>query len=55
MILGFFMLRVFFVKCGCVCSGGMNGYISLCAGDPCPPVFSSPVEGMDDIIDNQVM
>ncbi|KAK9065051.1 hypothetical protein SSX86_016434 [Deinandra increscens subsp. villosa] len=36
-------------------SGGMNGYISLCAGDPCPPVFSSPVEGMDDIMDNQVI
>ncbi|KVH96391.1 5'-3' exoribonuclease [Cynara cardunculus var. scolymus] len=36
-------------------SGGMNGYISLCAGDPCPPIFSSPVEGMDDIMDNQVI
>ncbi|KAL8229360.1 hypothetical protein R6Q57_014260 [Mikania cordata] len=36
-------------------SGGMNGYISLCAGDPCPPVFTSPVDGMDDIIDNQVI
>ncbi|KAI3824363.1 hypothetical protein L1987_05821 [Smallanthus sonchifolius] len=36
-------------------SGAMNGYISLCAGDPCPPVFSSPVHGMDDIMDNQVI
>ncbi|KAI3813891.1 hypothetical protein L1987_18626 [Smallanthus sonchifolius] len=36
-------------------SGGMNGYISLCAGDPCPPIFSSPVHGMDDIMDNQVI
>ncbi|KAD0994771.1 hypothetical protein E3N88_43445 [Mikania micrantha] len=36
-------------------SGGMNGYISLCAGDPCPPVFTSPVDRMDDIIDNQVI
>ncbi|KAI7755398.1 hypothetical protein M8C21_014045 [Ambrosia artemisiifolia] len=36
-------------------SGGMNGYISLCAGDPCPPIFSSPVHGMDDILDNQVI
>lgn len=36
-------------------SGGMNGYLSLCGGDPCPPVFSSPVHGMDDIMDNQVI
>lgn len=36
-------------------SGGMNGYISLCSGDPCPPIFRSPVEGMDDIMDNQVI
>nr|GEU37307.1 5'-3' exoribonuclease 3 [Tanacetum cinerariifolium] len=33
----------------------MNGYLSLCGGDPCPPVFSSPVVGMDDIMDNQVI
>uniref|UniRef100_A0A7N0V271 5'-3' exoribonuclease n=1 Tax=Kalanchoe fedtschenkoi TaxID=63787 RepID=A0A7N0V271_KALFE len=38
-----------------VASGGMNGYISLCNGDPCPPVFRSPVEGMKDIMDNQVI
>ncbi|KAI8548928.1 hypothetical protein RHMOL_Rhmol07G0311400 [Rhododendron molle] len=37
------------------CSGGMNGYISLCAGDPCPPIFRSPVFGMEDIMDNQVI
>ncbi|KAJ8427071.1 hypothetical protein Cgig2_008940 [Carnegiea gigantea] len=37
------------------CSGGMNGYICLCAGDPCPPIFRSPVAGMDDIVDNQVI
>ncbi|KAM7518175.1 hypothetical protein LguiB_017137 [Lonicera macranthoides] len=36
-------------------SGGMNGFISLCAGDPCPPIFRSPVEGMDAIKDNQVI
>ncbi|XP_023770012.1 5'-3' exoribonuclease 3 isoform X1 [Lactuca sativa] len=36
-------------------SGGMNGYLSLCGGDPCPPIFSSPVDGMDDIMDNQVI
>ncbi|GFZ10384.1 5'-3' exoribonuclease 3 [Actinidia rufa] len=36
-------------------SGGMNGYISLCAGDPCPPIFRSPVTGMEDIMDNQVI
>lgn len=38
-----------------ICSGGMNGYLSLCDGDPCPPVFRSPVKGMEDIMDNQVM
>ncbi|KAK9748447.1 hypothetical protein RND81_02G058200 [Saponaria officinalis] len=36
-------------------SGGMNGYICLCAGDPCPPIFRSPVNGLDDIVDNQVI
>lgn len=36
-------------------SGGMNGFISLCAGDSCPPIFRSPVEGMQDIMDNQVI
>jgi 5'-3' exoribonuclease 2 len=36
-------------------SGGMNGYLSLCGGDPCPPIFRSPVEGMQDIMDNQVI
>ncbi|CAK9178431.1 unnamed protein product [Ilex paraguariensis] len=36
-------------------SGGMCGYISLCAGDPCPPIFRSPVTGMEDIMDNQVI
>ncbi|XP_043713419.1 5'-3' exoribonuclease 3-like isoform X2 [Telopea speciosissima] len=36
-------------------SGGMNGYLSLCSGDPCPPVFKSPVAGMEDIMNNQVI
>ncbi|XP_073294880.1 5'-3' exoribonuclease 3 [Primulina huaijiensis] len=36
-------------------SGGMNGYISLCFGDPCPPVFRSPVGGMEDVTNNQVI
>ncbi|KAL6843380.1 hypothetical protein ACP4OV_027093 [Aristida adscensionis] len=36
-------------------SGGMNGYIALCGGDPCPPVFRSPVDGLQDIMDNQVI
>jgi len=36
-------------------SGGMNGYITLCSGDPCPPIFRSPVDGLEDIMDNQVM
>lgn len=33
----------------------MNGYICLSAGEPCPPIFRSPVSGMEDIVDNQVM
>ncbi|CAO2200749.1 unnamed protein product, partial [Urochloa humidicola] len=36
-------------------SGGMNGYIALCSGDPSPPVFRSPVDGLEDIMDNQVI
>ncbi|CAN4122961.1 unnamed protein product [Withania somnifera] len=36
-------------------SGGMNGYISLCMGDPCPPIFRAPIDGMEDIMDNQVI
>ncbi|XP_021771557.1 5'-3' exoribonuclease 3-like isoform X1 [Chenopodium quinoa] len=42
-------------KARAACSGGMNGYICLCAGDPCPPIFRSPVSGMEDIVDNQVI
>lgn len=38
-----------------MCSGGMNGYISPCAGDPHPPIFRSPVEGLEDIMGNQVL
>ncbi|CAI0435299.1 unnamed protein product [Linum tenue] len=37
------------------CSDGMNGYISPCAGDTHPPVFRSPVTGMEDILDNEVI
>ncbi|EXC00968.1 5'-3' exoribonuclease 3 [Morus notabilis] len=37
------------------CSDGMNGYLSPCGGEPCPPVFRSPVSGMEDIMDNQVI
>ncbi|KAL5847801.1 hypothetical protein ACOSQ3_011325 [Xanthoceras sorbifolium] len=36
-------------------SGGMNGYLSPCGGDPHPPIFRSPVDGMEDIMDNQVI
>ncbi|XP_047326533.1 5'-3' exoribonuclease 3-like [Impatiens glandulifera] len=36
-------------------SGGMNGYISLCNGEPCPRIFRSPVKGLMDIADNQVI
>ncbi|KAG4964092.1 hypothetical protein JHK82_040757 [Glycine max] len=37
------------------CSGGMNGYISLCGGEPCPPIFRSPIASMEDIMDNHVI
>ncbi|KAI3883737.1 hypothetical protein MKX03_036230, partial [Papaver bracteatum] len=33
----------------------MNGYLSLCNGYPCPPVFRSPVSEMEDIMNNQVI
>ncbi|XP_062095563.1 5'-3' exoribonuclease 3-like isoform X2 [Humulus lupulus] len=36
-------------------SEGMNGYLSPCGGEPCPPVFRSPVSGLEDIMDNQVI
>ncbi|XP_017235687.1 5'-3' exoribonuclease 3 isoform X2 [Daucus carota subsp. sativus] len=36
-------------------SGGMNGYISLCDGLPCVPISKSPVEGIDDIMNTQVI
>jgi 5'-3' exoribonuclease 2 len=37
------------------CSDGMNGYLSPCAGDTHPPIFRSPVVGMEDILANEVM
>ncbi|CAN1819039.1 5'-3' exoribonuclease 3, partial [Linum perenne] len=36
-------------------SDGMHGYISPCAGDTHPPVFRSPVAGMEDVLDNEVI
>ncbi|XP_048226766.1 5'-3' exoribonuclease 3 isoform X2 [Ricinus communis] len=36
-------------------SDGMNGYISPCSGDTHPPIFRSPVAGMEDILDNGVI
>lgn len=36
-------------------SGGMNGFVGLCNGDACPAVFTSPVEGMPNILDNQAL
>lgn len=38
-----------------VASGGMNGFLGLCNGDACPPIFTSPVEGMPSILDNKVL
>ncbi|KAJ1267599.1 hypothetical protein BS78_07G069000 [Paspalum vaginatum] len=36
-------------------SGEMNGYIALCGGDPSPPIFRCPIDGLEDIMDNQVI
>lgn len=36
-------------------SDGMNGYLSPCAGDTHPPIFRSPVVGMEDILANEVI
>ncbi|KAJ9542177.1 hypothetical protein OSB04_028683 [Centaurea solstitialis] len=36
-------------------SGGMDGYLSLPAGDPAPRVYKSPIDGMEDIIDNRAI
>ncbi|OMO87438.1 5'-3' exoribonuclease, partial [Corchorus capsularis] len=36
-------------------SDGMNGYISLCAGDTQPPIFRSPIKDMEDILANEVI
>ncbi|XP_021902782.1 5'-3' exoribonuclease 3 [Carica papaya] len=33
----------------------MNGYISPCFGDTHPPIFRSPVAGMEDILANEVI
>ncbi|CAN8234583.1 unnamed protein product [Cochlearia groenlandica] len=36
-------------------SDGMNGYLSPCSGETHPPVFRSPMKGMEDILANQVI
>uniref|UniRef100_A0A0C9S9W9 5'-3' exoribonuclease n=1 Tax=Wollemia nobilis TaxID=56998 RepID=A0A0C9S9W9_9CONI len=36
-------------------SGGMNGFLCLCEGEACPPIFTSPIEGMENITNNQVL
>ncbi|KAG7029973.1 5'-3' exoribonuclease 3, partial [Cucurbita argyrosperma subsp. argyrosperma] len=36
-------------------SEGMNGYLFPCSGELCPQIFRSPVEGMEDIMNNQVI
>uniref|UniRef100_A0A2P2M100 5'-3' exoribonuclease n=1 Tax=Rhizophora mucronata TaxID=61149 RepID=A0A2P2M100_RHIMU len=38
-----------------VLSDGMNGYLSPCSGDAHPPIFRSPVIGMEDILHNEVV
>ncbi|KAH9318586.1 hypothetical protein KI387_020355, partial [Taxus chinensis] len=36
-------------------SSGMNGFLCLCDGDACPPIFTSPIKGMEKITNNQVL
>ncbi|CAH2037750.1 unnamed protein product [Thlaspi arvense] len=38
-----------------VLSEGMNGYLASCGGDSQPPCFPSPIEGMEDVLANQVI
>ncbi|KAJ7532305.1 hypothetical protein O6H91_14G082200 [Diphasiastrum complanatum] len=38
-----------------IASGGMNGFFSLCNGDACPPIFTSPIDQMPTITNNQVL
>ncbi|GJP46035.1 hypothetical protein CLOM_g5377 [Closterium sp. NIES-68] len=36
-------------------SGGMNGYLVLCDGQPCPPMLRAPMSGFETIVSNQVI
>uniref|UniRef100_A0A1J3D567 5'-3' exoribonuclease n=1 Tax=Noccaea caerulescens TaxID=107243 RepID=A0A1J3D567_NOCCA len=36
-------------------SEGMNGYLASCSGDSQPPCFPSPIDGMEDVLANQVI
>eukprot|EP00249_Psilotum_nudum_P024522 c29209_g1_i5 orf=683-3985(-) len=38
-----------------IASGDMNGFLSLCDGEACPSIFRSPVKGMPNISNNQVL
>ncbi|KAH9318433.1 hypothetical protein KI387_020202, partial [Taxus chinensis] len=38
-----------------ITSNGMNGFLSSCEGDSCPPHLPSPIEGMEDIESNQTL
>ncbi|CAM6045441.1 unnamed protein product [Sphagnum compactum] len=38
-----------------IASGGMNGFLHLCDGDACPAMFTSPVDNMPNITNNQVL
>ncbi|XP_010533698.1 PREDICTED: 5'-3' exoribonuclease 3-like [Tarenaya hassleriana] len=36
-------------------SDGMNGYLTPCSGETHPPIFRAPVQGMEDILANEVI
>jgi hypothetical protein len=36
-------------------SDGMNGLIQMCTGEACPSTFRSPVDGLPNITNNQVL
>eukprot|EP00249_Psilotum_nudum_P024524 c29209_g1_i7 orf=683-2164(-) len=38
-----------------IASGDMNGFLGLCNGEACPSIFRSPVKGMPNISNNQVL
>ena len=57
-LLGYFTLRTLLITIFfwlSMCSGNMNGSMYLCEGEACPAMFTSPVDGLPNITNNQVL